>query len=59
MLDRVRRHWLLYLLIAHSLVGQLLLGLDALVPPGAKLLLERLDETLQLGERRDVRPCVR
>jgi len=40
-------------------VGQLLFRPDIPLPPRAELLLERFEEVLQLGECRDVRPCVR
>ena len=38
---------------------QVLLRLETALPPDAKLILERLEEALQAGERGKVRPCVR
>ncbi len=38
---------------------QVLLRPEAALTPEAKLLLERLEEALQIGERGKVRPCVR
>jgi len=40
-------------------LGQVLLRLETALPPGGQLLLERLEQALQLGQRRLIRTRVR
>ncbi len=39
-------------------LGQILLRLERALAPGPELLFERLEETLQVGERGEIRTCV-